>query len=101
MRDTERMNLRELMETYRPREDLFSMEGARTRLLKEVIFSDLTEIERRIILLYAELGSQRRLGRLMGLSAATINKIIREIKEKIYGCMDKRVADNPYMRYGG
>lgn len=100
MRDTARPNLRELMETYRPSGDLFNMEGARTRLLKEVIFSDLTEIERRIILLYVELQSQRKLGKLMGLSAATVNKIIRGIKGKIYECMDRRVASDPYLRLG-
>lgn len=69
-------------------------------MIKTVIFKDLTEIERRIILLYAELQSQRKLGDLMGLSAATINKILKDIKRKIYDNLDKRSADSPDLRYG-
>lgn len=69
--------------------------------LKEVIFQDLTEIDRRIILLYAELGSQRKMGKLMGLSPASINKIIKQIREKIYEYMDERGAHCADMRHSG
>lgn len=69
-------------------------------MIKTVIFKDLTEIERRIILLYAELQSQRELGKIMGLSAATINKILKDIKKKIYDNLDRRIADSPDMRFG-
>lgn len=69
-------------------------------MLKTVIFEDLTEVERRVILLYVELQSQRKLGKLMGLSAATVNKILKDIKKKIYDNLDRRIADSADMRYG-
>lgn len=100
MQDTGKLNLKELMETYRPNWDILTQEDLRTLMIKTVIFKDLTEIERRIILLYAELQSQRELGKIMGLSAATINKILKDIKKKIYDNLDRRIADSPDMRYG-
>lgn len=100
MQNTEKPNLKELMETYRPQWDILTQEDLRTLMLKTVIFEDLTEVERRVILLYVELQSQRKLGKLMGLSAATVNKILKEIKQKIHDNLDRRIADSADMRYG-
>ena len=100
MQDTEKLNLKELMQTYKPNWDIFTQEDMRMILLKQVIFEDLDEIERRVILLYTELQSQRKLGRLMGLSAATVNKLLKGIKSKIYEHLDKRIANCSDCRYG-
>ncbi len=81
-----------ILTKYSPQTDIFSDEDdeAKTRRLKEIIYNDLDEVDRRIILLYAELGSLRKLGAEIGVSATACHYRIKEIKKKIY---DKLTAD--------
>ena len=57
--------------------------------LKKIIFYKLTEAERRIIILYAQEESLRKLGALLGISTASawieVNKIRKKIKGYYYG----------------
>ncbi len=72
-----------ILEEYRPNEDIFCEDSDRVRRLKFVIYNCLNEIDRRVILLYSELGTQRKLARELGVSASTVNKLLKEIKRKI------------------
>ena len=72
-----------ILDTYRPNEDIFDEDSDRVRRLKFVIYNCLNEIDRRVVLLYAELGTQRKLARELGVSASTVNKLLKEIKRKI------------------
>lgn len=72
-----------ILDTYRPNEDIFDEDSDRVRRLKFVIYNCLNEIDRRVVLLYAELGTQRALARELGVSASTVNKLLKEIKRKI------------------
>ena len=67
---------------YAPTNDILSEDTKETRRLKMVI-NDLDETDRRIILAYAELASIRDCARLFNVSATTIWKKIKEIKEQI------------------
>ena len=51
--------------------------------LRRVIYTELSESDRRIILLYAELGSQRKVGKVLGCSASTVNQKIKQLRELI------------------
>ena len=72
-----------ILDTYRPNEDIFDEDSDRVRRLKFVIYNCLNEIDRRVILLYAELQTQRKLAAELGVSASTVNKLLKEIKRKI------------------
>lgn len=77
------INLNRIIKDYQPDTDIFSDEDERVSKLKDIIFNRLTEIDRRVILLYAELQSQRKVAKILGVSASTVNILIRRIRKEI------------------
>lgn len=77
------VSIKDMLEDYKPDNGLFSEEDEKINLLKNIIYKKLDEVDRRIILMYAELGSLRKLGRELGVSSSTALSRIREIREKI------------------
>lgn len=53
------------------------------RELKEAVFNELTEPERKLLILYAELGSFAAVSRLLRSSPPTAKRVITEIIDKI------------------
>lgn len=51
--------------------------------LKYLILNELTEIEQRILLLYIDLGSIRKLAAILGCSPSKIHYILKDIRNKI------------------
>ena len=51
--------------------------------LRKIIKTKLDEVEQITLLLYAELGSYRRVGEMLGVSATTIFYKIKDIRDKI------------------
>ena len=82
------INMKRILEEYLPDDDLFSSEDARMNALKHIIYEKLSEIDKRVILLYAELGSQREVGRKLGVSASTVNILIKRIRNEILKHLD-------------
>ena len=78
------VSIKDMLEEYKPDNGLFSEEDEKINLLKNIIYKKLDEVDRRIILMYAELGSLRKLGRELGVSSSTALSRIREIREKIF-----------------
>ena len=76
-------NINEILEDYSPNEDIFNEESDLVSICKKYIYSELTEAEKRVIILYAELGTQRDVARLLGVSAASINIYIKKIRKKL------------------
>ena len=54
-----------------------------TRELKEAIFTELTEVEQRLLIAYAECGTYAGVARLFHSSPPTVRKRLREIILKI------------------
>lgn len=52
-----------------------------TRLKKAVW--NLDEVEKRCLILYAELGSQREVAKRLKVSPATVNHLIKKIRDEI------------------
>lgn len=91
--------LKDIMTDYKKSDlGIFNTEPERVRIVKEIIWTKLSEVDRRVIILYAELGSQRKLGEELGLSASTCNKLIKGIRNKIYEYMDSYISDSGDMR---
>lgn len=79
--------MKEILAEYRPNDSIFDTDSDLVRRLKFVIYNCLNEIDRRVILLYSHLGTQRKLAAELGVSASTVNKLLKEIKQKIYALL--------------
>lgn len=79
------IDIYKILEKYQPDEDILSEEEDDTpsRKIKEIIYRDLDEVDRRIILMYAELGSLRKLAREIGVSSTACHFRIKAIRNKI------------------
>lgn len=77
------MKIEEILEDYAPDNTIFSKETPEINKIKNIIYNDLDEVDRRIIILYAELGSLRALGKELGVSASSAWLKIKSIKQKI------------------
>lgn len=82
-----KISIKELYQDYGEISDIFSTEPTKVQKTKFIIFHKLTESDRRIILLYAELQSIRKVAEKLGISAAsawlTISKIKQHIKDEM------------------
>ena len=61
----------------------FTQDGPKVRRAKWVVQNVLTPSDRTIIILYAELGSYRKLGARLGLSHTTVRKEVLRIRNII------------------
>lgn len=64
--------------------DVFCADTAKVRRMKWVVENVLTPADRTIIILYAELGSYRKLGARLGLSHTTVRKEVLRIRRIIH-----------------
>lgn len=77
------MTSKELYEDYLPDDSIFSEETKDMNRLKHIIFDQLDEPDRRIIILYTELQSVRQVGKMLGISPASAWIAINNVKKKI------------------
>lgn len=76
-------NIYEIIETYKPDNDLFTKEEENILLIKNIIYSKLSESDRRIILLYAHYGNLREVAKILKVSVTTAAKHIKRIRINI------------------
>lgn len=74
----------EVMDEYVPDYSVFDNDSDDIRKIKRIIFNELSETERRIILSYAQLGNLRDTAKLFRVSSTTIYTEIKRIRNKIY-----------------
>lgn len=79
----ENINIDEIEEEYKPNESIFDDEDETTKKIKNIIFNELTDTERRIILLYSELESQRQVADKLRVSVTLANFVINDIRNKV------------------
>ena len=82
------IDIYKIMETYAPDTDIFTDEEEITQRLKDIIWNDLDEVDRRVILMYAHLASLRKLAAEIGVSPTAASQKIKQIKKKIYDKLD-------------
>ena len=75
--------MKEIYEDYKLNLSVFTTEPETVRKVKKIIFYKLSEADRNIILLYAELQSIRKLSKTLNVSAASAWLKIDEIRNKI------------------
>lgn len=76
--------LSDILEKYKPDNDIFSEEPEYINKIKNIVEYKLSEPERRILILYAELGNLRAVAKVFNVSSTTIQKIIHKIRTKVY-----------------
>lgn len=77
------INMMKLMEEYEPNDDIFCEDSEDMRKLKHIIFDRLPEVDKRVILLYSELQSLRKVAKYLGVSPSTAYILINRIKTDI------------------
>lgn len=83
---TKRMNdidLSAIMDDYCPDDSIWRIDDERMHKLKHILHDRLSEVERRIMIVYAENSSQKKTAEELGVSLSTINHKIKEIQNKI------------------
>lgn len=73
-----KVDMHAIYELYKPQED----DDERMLLIKKAV-SELDEVGRRIIYLYAELGSQKKVAALLNVSTVTVGNYIKKIRKEI------------------
>ena len=68
---------------YKYNPDPFCEDDPKVSKLKWVIENGISQTDRIIILLYSELGSQRKVGKMLGVSASTVNIQLKRIRKQI------------------
>ena len=84
-----KLNIKEILEDYQPSDDIFNEEDELINNLKHIIYLKLNEVDKRIILMYAELKSLRKLGMELGISVSSAWIKVNEIRDKIYKELQK------------
>lgn len=72
-----------IKEDYRFNPDIFSKDDERVSKVKYIIDNRLSQVDKTIILLYADCGSLRKLGKRMGLSHMACRKEVIRIRQLI------------------
>lgn len=79
----EQLKITEILEEYQEDNSIFSKETDQFRRLKSIIWHNLSDVERRILLLYAERGNMRDTASELNVSPSTICIYINNIRQKI------------------
>ena len=87
----DKIDIVDIIETYKPDNSLFSNEESDVNFAKNVIYSKLNEADRRIFLLYVELGNIRATAEVLKVSTSTVYYKIKEIKKKICKYFNARI----------
>lgn len=87
-------NLNSVMESYKPDYSIWREYDDNMLLIKEAM-NKLSDADRIIFVLYAEYGSLRKVGKLLGVSHSIIYKNITRIKRELYDYI-RTNSDNSY-----
>lgn len=86
--DDEKININEMEEQYLNlnKDDIMWADWRDDELqlrIRKLLSTDLNVIERRVLLLYAELGSLRKVAKILNVSPTTVYYKLKDVREKI------------------
>lgn len=76
-----RKNIKKIEEEYKPKEELFCENVETNEILKKVW--SLEESDRRVLILYAEIKSHRKVAEILQVSEFSIRKKLKQIKKMV------------------
>lgn len=74
---------KEIRKDFEIDDSIFNAEPDKVRRIKEIVLNRLDQVERTLILLYADCGSLRDLGKRLGMSYGSVKRVLDPIKKKI------------------
>lgn len=74
---------KEIRKDFEIDDSIFNAEPDKVRRIKEIVLNRLDQVERTLILMYADCGSLRDLGKRLGMSYGSVKRVLDPIKEKI------------------
>lgn len=77
------IDIEELVTEYKPDNSIFTEDTERFNKLSNIIFNHLEEWERRVILLYAECKSIRKVAKILDVSPSLVNVVVNKIRNKV------------------
>lgn len=80
-------NISEIINEYSINDDPFCEDDELIIKIKHIIFTKLSEIERRVLLLYVEYASIRKVANILNISPSTTYNYITSIKNKIINAL--------------
>ena len=86
LHNTLKLDISAIMEEYAPQS---LKDNEEIYKLKCIIFNELSEAEKRIILLYADEGSTYKVAKHLNCSAMMVYNYLKSIKQKIYDSYNK------------
>lgn len=86
MNDDRHIRLRLLDEEYTASKGVFDEDDARVRRCKAAL-RRLSDTDRRLFILYADIGSVRKMSQMLGVSKSTVQNRVTEIRRKIIESM--------------
>ena len=89
-------NLNRIMNDYKPNYDIFREDDDKMTQLKESVMK-LADADRIIFIMYCELGSLRKVGKMLGISHTSAYKVIKKIKENILNDIGYSTDNNDSM----
>ena len=84
-----RAHFNEVREDYAPVEGIWSEDEEKVAAIKRII-SEINQVDRTIILLYADCQSFRTLGKMLGVSHMTARKEVMRIRQMILDIYERR-----------
>lgn len=85
---------KEVRKDFTIQDPLFSGEPDKVRRVKEIVLEQLDQVDQTLILMYADCGSYRALGKRLGLSHMSVKKVIDNIvNNKILPAYYEMVAE--------
>lgn len=91
------IDIYQILSKYQPTDDIMADEAddTPTRRIKDIIYNQLDEVDRRVFLMYVELASLRKLAKEIGVSATACHFKVRDIKNKILAKLNDDI-DKPF-----
>lgn len=83
---------RRISKEYAYSDDVFCEDDQKVKILKQIISEKLCQVDRIIILLYADCASYRKLGEKMGMAPMTIRKQVIRIQDIIKKEYERTIA---------
>lgn len=80
-KQTKDVDIKQWLEDYKPSTDIFNDDDEKVHRIKEIVFDVLSETDRRILILYAEMQSMRDVAKKLNVSASTVYLKIQEIRK--------------------
>lgn len=92
--DNAQWDIYDLLEDYKEDNTIWNEEDEKIRILKRIINHELSESEKRVLLIYVDAGSLRAAADVLDVTAPTFRSYLNDIKRKVLTLYDMESGDD-------